>query len=221
LEPGTYAAFEQWQDWYHVKTVRGELWICPKQALVKRPVGIVSTEEEIELTKDTSTFDYPDRHYPAHLKEFYSPQKVKAFEKWTSREGDVWYRIHGFGLDEWVPAPDSPFMRPKSFRELYPGNLERVSRIVISRSTSNESELRTVDDVKWIADWIGQTADLKFQAYAEQIKRIGFQYRIQLYEGDRLMMDLTTWNINGIDYEPVPALIQPINELFQLNVHQE
>lgn len=107
LAPGTYTAYEQWGDWYHVHSEHGDFWIWPKQALVERPVGIQPTEEEIELTSETSTFRYPDHDFPAHLKGFYSRQTVKAFEKWTSSTGQVWYHIHGFGIDEWVPSPVS------------------------------------------------------------------------------------------------------------------
>jgi hypothetical protein len=68
-------------------------------------VGIVKTDEKITLTKESETFRYPLTGEPAHLKGFYAPQTVHAFEKWVSGDGQTWFQFHGFGLDEWIMGP--------------------------------------------------------------------------------------------------------------------
>jgi hypothetical protein len=51
------------------------------------------------------TYRFPLTGETAHLKGYYSPQTVQAYEKWISESGDAWYHFHGFGIDEWVNIP--------------------------------------------------------------------------------------------------------------------
>jgi hypothetical protein len=107
LAPGSYEAFEVWEDWVHLRTPEGEKWVNLKRAPLERPVGIVKTDETIGLTEETQTYYFPQTGEIAHIKGFYAPQTVQAFEKWASETGEVWYHFHGWGGDEWTTAPPS------------------------------------------------------------------------------------------------------------------
>ncbi|WP_240421740.1 hypothetical protein [Paenibacillus periandrae] len=103
LQPGEYEAFEaSGEHWKHVKTPQGDKWVNPERALLERPIGIVPTDEELQLTLGDQTFDHPIEEKTAHAKGFYSPQPVHAFEKWDAGQGGVWYHFIGLNGNEWV-----------------------------------------------------------------------------------------------------------------------
>ncbi|UJF36064.1 hypothetical protein [Paenibacillus hexagrammi] len=106
LKPGSYDAFEASGDWVHINTEHGQVWVNAARALLERPLGIVAVDETITLTEDTETFRYPLTGELSHIKGFYSPQSVQAYEKWISDTGDIWYHFHGFGGDEWMKKAD-------------------------------------------------------------------------------------------------------------------
>ncbi len=102
LEPGIYKAVQNVGDWTQVETPAGLKWVNLKRALLERPEGIVPIEETVKLTAETQTYRFPSTGEMAHLKGFFAPQEVQAFEKWTSPEGAGWYHIKTFSGTEWV-----------------------------------------------------------------------------------------------------------------------
>ncbi|WP_163857299.1 hypothetical protein [Paenibacillus elgii] len=102
LEPGAYKAVQNVGEWTQLETPAGLKWVNLKRALLERPEGIVPIEEAVKLTAETQTYRFPATGEMAHLKGFFSPQEVQAFEKWTSPEGAVWYHIKTFSGTEWV-----------------------------------------------------------------------------------------------------------------------
>ncbi|BFT72433.1 hypothetical protein [Paenibacillus sp. P36] len=103
LNAGAYKATEASGDWYHIETGIGLKWVNPLRGLQERPIGIVQTNETVELTKDTETYAYPQTGELYHLRGFFSPQTVTAYEKWISGTGEVWYHFRNWtGGNEWV-----------------------------------------------------------------------------------------------------------------------
>lgn len=102
LEPGAYKAVQIVGEWTQLETPAGLKWVNLKRALLERPEGIVPTEETVKLTAETQTYWFPATGEMCHLKGFFAPQEVQAFEKWTSPEGAVWYHIKTFSGTEWV-----------------------------------------------------------------------------------------------------------------------
>ncbi|KPV60918.1 hypothetical protein QJ48_02900 [Paenibacillus sp. A3] len=102
LEPGAYKAVQSVGDWTQLETPEGLKWVNLKRALLERPEGIVPIEETVKLTAETQTYWFPATGEMCHLKGFFTPQEVQAFERWTSPEGEVWYHIKTFSGTEWV-----------------------------------------------------------------------------------------------------------------------
>ncbi|TBL71199.1 hypothetical protein [Paenibacillus thalictri] len=93
----TVKAYEKYYDFYHIETSVGPKWVNKQFA---QPEGVRKTDEEITLTEPAVQYLYPHQPYPTF--GLLSPQKVKAYEKWQSPQGDNWFRIHSWNGDLWV-----------------------------------------------------------------------------------------------------------------------
>lgn len=95
----TVTALQQYKgDWYRIVTSDGrEGWINRKYA---QPQGASAADESIHVTVTTPLMKYPVA--PELRLGSIAPQQVRAFEKWTSPEGEAWFRIHSYAGDAWI-----------------------------------------------------------------------------------------------------------------------
>lgn len=102
LSEGNYQAIEASGGWVHLETSFGLKWVNLDRVLIERPEGIVPTSDKVELTKDTETYYFPNVERVCHIRGFFAPQQVQAFEKWEAKDGSTWYHINTFSGQEWI-----------------------------------------------------------------------------------------------------------------------
>jgi hypothetical protein len=102
LKPGDYEAFGATGDYIGIHTEQGDVWVNLKRALIERPLGIVAINEQIQLTKQSRYFRFPNTPDVSLPKGFYAPQAVQAYEKYTDAQGNVFYHFGTKSNNNWV-----------------------------------------------------------------------------------------------------------------------
>ncbi len=96
--------------------------------------------------------------------------------------------------------------------EIYPGKIDRVSRIDIINGETGEK--RQIADKVKIAEWIDQARNLSFVPDPDQEERDGFLYSVSLYEGDKKTLSFTPNYVGGHYYLVKQETVDLIQLLF-------
>jgi hypothetical protein len=104
-------------------------------------------------------------------------------------------------------------LKATTIGELYPGNILNVDKIkLVDGSTGYR---KNIDQKKEIESILYDIKDIVLQPDKNQEDRVGYVFRIILYEKDTVKMDFIPNAIQGIYYEPNEELYNKLKNIFE------
>lgn len=89
-------------------------------------------------------------------------------------------------------------MKPITISQAYPGSIMNVTKIELIDGSSGERI--KIENKNEIDNFLNEIKDLVLEPDKNQEGRVGYIYRLALYEGDELKMDFLPTSINHTYY---------------------
>jgi len=103
--------------------------------------------------------------------------------------------------------------------DAYPGNLVNVDKIELVDGSTGSRE--TIEQKHEIDGFLNELKDIVLEPDENQEGRVGYRFRIILYENDDVQLDFTPQAIKGIYYEPNEKFDERIRKLFEKYFEKE
>jgi len=105
-------------------------------------------------------------------------------------------------------------LEPITFEEIYSGDLSEVSKIEIRHGGG---ELKEVTDKSIINAWLADIKDTTFEPSTNQDGVVGYEYYVNLFEGEKLTLSFSTTQINDFYYKENEEIMEKLHSLFNEN----
>ncbi|RXJ04490.1 hypothetical protein DS745_03660 [Anaerobacillus alkaliphilus] len=102
-------------------------------------------------------------------------------------------------------------LEPKTFAEIYSGNLSAVTKIEIRHGGG---ELKTIVDEEVIQRWLDDIQMITFVPDENQEGRVGYLYYVKLFEGETLTFSFDTSSIGDFYFLSNDELNERLEWLF-------
>lgn len=108
---------------------------------------------------------------------------------------------------------DQKTVNPTSIADLYSGDILNVDKIVLVDGSTGER--LSVMDSDQVTKILGLIKDESIIPEENQEGSVGYRFRVILYENDKLTLDFTPNQIQGIYYKSNEKLYQNLEEVFK------
>lgn len=103
--------------------------------------------------------------------------------------------------------------KPMTLGEAYPGDIMKADRIELLDGSTGE--IAIVEDPDAVRAWIRGIKDIRLEPDGNQEGRVGYRFRISLFEGVASKLDFNPTSIGGVYYKPNQRLDVQVKAFFE------
>lgn len=108
---------------------------------------------------------------------------------------------------------DSIVLKPTTLSNEYPGNISNVDKVELVDGSSGERKI--VADKIVVQEWLNQIKDIELMPDENQEGKVGYLFRMALYEGEQNKFEFYSFSLNNVYYETNQEFVEPIRTFFE------